>query len=48
MRTDVDSSGWIAPDLIPRAGGDYFDVFDYQYVVEKRQPIAKFYGTLKG
>jgi iron(III) transport system substrate-binding protein len=47
VRTDVDSSGWIAPELVPKAGVDYFDVYDYQYVVEKRQPIAKFYGTLK-
>jgi iron(III) transport system substrate-binding protein len=48
VRTDVDASAWMAPDLIPKPDGDYFDVFEYHYVLEQRQPIAKFYGGLKG
>jgi iron(III) transport system substrate-binding protein len=47
VRTDLDSSTWLERDLIPKPGGDYFDVFDFTYVVQQRQPIAKFYGTLK-
>ena len=45
--TDVDASAWLEPDLIPKPGGDYFDVYDYTYVMEQRQPIARFYAALK-
>jgi iron(III) transport system substrate-binding protein len=48
VRTDVDSSRWLAPELIPKAGVEYFDAYDYTYVMEKRQPIARFYAALKG
>jgi iron(III) transport system substrate-binding protein len=48
VRTDVDASAWLEPSLIPKPGGDYFDVYDYTYVVEQRQPIARFYAGLEG
>ena len=48
VRTDVDASDWLAPELIPKPGADYFDTFEYTYVMEKRQPIAKYYASLKG
>jgi iron(III) transport system substrate-binding protein len=48
VRTDLDVSAWLDRDLIPKAGGDYFDVYDFKYVMEQRQPIARFYATLKG
>ena len=48
VRTDVDASGWLEANLIPKAGGDYFDVYDYKYVMEQRQPIARFYAGLEG
>ncbi|GAC1317634.1 MAG: extracellular solute-binding protein [Chloroflexota bacterium] len=48
LRLDVDSSAWLPAELIPKPNTDYFDVYDYKYVIEQRQPIAKFYGTLKG
>ena len=48
VRTDVDASAWLEADLIPKPGGDYFDVYDYTYVMEQRQPIARFYAGLKG
>src|SRR5579859_2087615 len=48
VRTDVDATAWLAPELIPKPGGDYFDTFEYTYVMEKRQPIAKYYASLKG
>jgi iron(III) transport system substrate-binding protein len=48
VRTDVDASAWLAPELIPKPGTDYFDVFEYTYVMEKRQPIAQYYAGLKG
>jgi iron(III) transport system substrate-binding protein len=48
VRTDLDASAWLEPGLIPRPGGDYFDVYDYTYVVEQRQPIARFYASLEG
>jgi iron(III) transport system substrate-binding protein len=47
VRTDVDASGWLDKTLIPDPKGDYFDVYDYKYVVEQRQPIARFYDGLK-
>jgi len=47
VRTDVDASAWLDKSLIPAPHGDYFDVYDYKYVVEQRQPIAKFYDSLK-
>lgn len=47
VRTDLDASGWLDKSLIPAPGGDYFDTYDYKYVVEQRQPIAKFYASLK-
>jgi iron(III) transport system substrate-binding protein len=47
VRTDVDASAWVPPHLIPKAGGDYFDTFEYKYVMEQRQPIARFYASLK-
>lgn len=47
VRTDVDASAWLDKSLIPAPNGDYFDVYDYKYVVEERQPIAKFYDGLK-
>src|ERR1700730_1409384 len=48
VRTDVDASAWLAPELIPKPGADYFDSFEYTYVMEKRQPIAQYYAGLKG
>jgi len=48
VRTDVDASAWVPEHLIPKPGGDYFDTFEYSYVMEKRQPIARFYAALKG
>ena len=47
VRTDVDASAWVPQHLIPKAGGDYFDTFEYKYVMEQRQPIARFYASLK-
>jgi iron(III) transport system substrate-binding protein len=47
-RTDLDPSAWLEPSLIPKGGGDYFDVYDFKYVVEQRQPIARFYAGLAG
>ena len=48
VRTDVDASAWLDKSLIPEPHGDYFDVYDYKYVMEQRQPIARFYAALKG
>jgi hypothetical protein len=45
--TDVDATAWMPDELIPKPGVDYFDVYDYKYVMEQRQPIAKFYAGLK-
>src|SRR5439155_10167200 len=39
VRTDVDASAWVPNHLIPKPGGDYFDTFEYRYVMEQRQPI---------
>jgi iron(III) transport system substrate-binding protein len=47
VRTDVDASAWMDKDLIPKPDGDYFDVYDFKYVMEARQPIARFYASLK-
>lgn len=47
VRTDLDSSTWLEADLVPKPGGDYFDVYDFKYVTEQRQPIAKYYASLK-
>ncbi|HEY1292254.1 MAG TPA: extracellular solute-binding protein [Chloroflexota bacterium] len=47
VRTDLDSSTWLEPDLIPKPNGDYFDVYDFKYVTEQRQPIAKYYASIK-
>jgi iron(III) transport system substrate-binding protein len=47
VRTDVDASSWLDRSLIPQPNGDYFDVYDYKYVMEQRQPIARFYDGLK-
>jgi iron(III) transport system substrate-binding protein len=47
-RTDLDPSAWLESSLIPKGGGDYFDVYDFKYVVEQRQPIARFYAGLAG
>jgi iron(III) transport system substrate-binding protein len=48
VRTDVDASAWVPPHLIPTPGREYFDMFEYKYVMEQRQPIARFYAALKG
>jgi iron(III) transport system substrate-binding protein len=47
VRNDVDASAWVPQHLIPKPGGDYFDTFEYKYVMEQRQPIARFYASLK-
>jgi len=47
VRTDLDSSTWLEADLVPKPGGDYFDVYDFKYVTQQRQPIARFYAGLK-
>jgi hypothetical protein len=47
VRTDLDASAWLDKDLIPKPNGDYFDVYDFNYVMEQRQPIARFYASLK-
>jgi iron(III) transport system substrate-binding protein len=47
VRTDLDASAWLEKDLIPKPDGDYFDVYDFNYVMEQRQPIARFYASLK-
>jgi iron(III) transport system substrate-binding protein len=48
VRTDVDPTAWVPQHLIPKPGKEYFDTFEYKYVMEKRQPIARFYAALKG
>ena len=48
VRTDLDASAWLDRDLIPKPGGDYFDVYEYKYVMEQRAPISKYYASLKG
>ena len=47
VRTDLDSSKWVEADLVPKPGADYFDFYDFKYVTEQRQPIAKYYASLK-
>jgi iron(III) transport system substrate-binding protein len=47
VRTDLDASTWLDKSLIPKPNSDYFDVYDYKYVIEQRQPIARFYDGLK-
>ena len=47
VRTDVDATAWVPQHLIPKPGKEYFDTFEYKYVMEKRQPIARFYAALK-
>jgi hypothetical protein len=34
-RTDVDSASFMPPEVIPKPGVNYFDVYDYEFTVVK-------------
>jgi iron(III) transport system substrate-binding protein len=45
VRNDVDPT-WVAPDQIPQAGGQYFDTYDPDYVLTKRQEARDYYASI--
>ncbi|MCA1644509.1 MAG: ABC transporter substrate-binding protein [Chloroflexi bacterium] len=45
VRNDVDPK-WVQPDQIPQPGGTYFDTYEPDYVVTKRQEARDFYASI--
>jgi hypothetical protein len=34
-RTDIDAASFMPPEVIPKPGVNYFDVYDYEFTVVK-------------
>jgi iron(III) transport system substrate-binding protein len=45
VRNDVDPT-WVTPDQVPQPGGEYFDTYDPDYVLTKRQEARDFFAAL--
>ena len=45
VRNDVDVS-WLPPDEVPQPGGQYFDTYDPDYVLTKRQEARDFFASI--
>jgi iron(III) transport system substrate-binding protein len=45
VRNDVDPT-WVTPDEIPQPGGKYFDTYDPDYVLTKRQEARDFFASI--
>ncbi len=45
VRNDVDPT-WVTPEQIPQPGGEYFDTYDPDYVLTKRQEARDFFAAL--
>ncbi|HEY1297465.1 MAG TPA: extracellular solute-binding protein [Chloroflexota bacterium] len=45
VRNDVDLS-WVTPDQVPQPGGNYFDTYDPDYVLTKRQEARDFFASI--
>jgi hypothetical protein len=45
VRNDVDLS-WVTPDQVPQSGGNYFDTYDPDYVLTKRQEARDFFASI--
>lgn len=45
VRNDVDPT-WLTPDQVPHPGGQYFDTYDPDYVLSKRQEARDFFAAL--
>jgi iron(III) transport system substrate-binding protein len=41
-RTDIDASAFLPRDMIPRPGVDYFDTFEWEYTVTKKEKIRAY------
>jgi iron(III) transport system substrate-binding protein len=48
VRSDVDSTGWVPANLIPKKDGNYIDSYDYVFVTETRATIQKLMAPLVG
>ncbi len=45
VRKDVDPT-WVPADQVPQPGGSYFDTYDPDYVVSKRQEARDFFASI--
>jgi iron(III) transport system substrate-binding protein len=45
VRNDVDPT-WVPPDQVPQPGGSYFDTYDPDYVLSKRQEARDWYASI--
>jgi ABC-type Fe3+ transport system substrate-binding protein len=45
VRNDVDPT-WVTPDQIPQPGGNYFDTYDPDYVLTKREEARDFFASI--
>jgi ABC-type Fe3+ transport system substrate-binding protein len=45
VRNDVEPT-WVTPDQIPQPGGSYFDTYEPDYVVTKRQEARDFFASI--
>jgi ABC-type Fe3+ transport system substrate-binding protein len=45
VRNDVDPT-WVLPEQVPQPGGKYFDTYDPDYVLTKRQEARDFYASI--
>jgi len=45
VRNDVDPT-WVTPDQVPQPGGRYFDTYDPDYVLTKRQEARDFFASI--
>jgi ABC-type Fe3+ transport system substrate-binding protein len=45
VRNDVDPT-WVLPEQVPHPGGEYFDTYDPDYVLTKRQEARDFFASI--
>jgi iron(III) transport system substrate-binding protein len=48
LRADVDSTGWVPANLIPKKDGTYIDSYEYEFVTETRATIMRELAPIVG
>jgi iron(III) transport system substrate-binding protein len=41
LRNDIDARSFLPPEIIPQPGVDYFDAYDWEYTVTKKEEIRR-------
>jgi iron(III) transport system substrate-binding protein len=48
VRTDIDATAYLPREMVPRADVQYFDTFDWEFTVTKKEKVRAYMKTLLG